>query len=69
MLAIVTYLMEDNSKLRITNVLLAPIVLISAKSKLFLSMPMSIILFIISTLSTNKLIMTNFNITPINIPK
>lgn len=61
--------MEDNSKLRITNVLLAPIVLISAKSKLFLSMPMSIILFIISTLSTNKLIMTNFNITPINIPK
>lgn len=69
MLAIVTYLMEDNSKLRITNVLFAPIVLISAKSKLFLSMPMSIILFIISTLSTNKLIMTNFNITPINIPK
>lgn len=69
MLAIVTYLMEDNSKLRITNVLLAPIVLISAKSKLFLSMPMSIILFIIRTLSTNKLIMTNFNITPINIPK
>jgi hypothetical protein len=64
-----TYLKEENMRLMTTNFLSAPIVFSNAKSKLFLSVPVSIMLFIIRTLSTNRLMMIILRMTPINIPK
>ena len=64
-----TYLNEENSKLNTTNFLSAPIVFNNAKSKLFLSVPINIILFIMRALRTNRLTIISLRITPINIPK
>ena len=69
MLAITTYFIESIKILTITNILLAPIVFKTAKSKFFLYIPTFNILFIINTLKVNRLIIMSFKITPINIPK
>lgn len=64
-----TYLKEENNRLNTTNFLSAPIVFNRAKSKLFRSVPINIILFIIRALRTNRLTIISLRITPINIPK
>lgn len=69
MFEIKTYLKEENRRLKTTNFLSAPIVFKRAKSKLFLSVPISIILFIINALKTKRLTIINLRMTPMNIPK
>lgn len=64
-----TYLKEENRRLVTTNNRSAPIVFSRAKSKLFLSVPISIMLFIMMALKMNKLVMISLSITPMNMPK